>query len=139
MDDAKQIAHLGFIQTAINRMGSNSFLLKGWSVTLVAACFALAVKDAEKTFLFLAYFPVFMFWTLDGYFLYQERLYRKLYDGVASNLIPSTFFIMDAGVVIDEVPSLIATLCSRTLLIFHGCIVSLVSLAVYLYILRVQC
>ena len=74
MDSSKQIAHLGFIQGVINRMGSNSFLLKGWSITLVAACFALAAKDAERKFLLLAYFPVFMFWVLDGYFLYQERL-----------------------------------------------------------------
>ena len=48
MDSSKQIAHLGFIQGVINRLGSNSFLLKGWSITLVAACFALATKDAEK-------------------------------------------------------------------------------------------
>jgi hypothetical protein len=37
-----QIAHLQMIQAVITRMGSNSFLLKGWSVTLVAALFALA-------------------------------------------------------------------------------------------------
>ena len=49
----KTIAHLGFIQGIITRMGTNSFLLKGWSVTLVAAMFALAVKDADKDFMFI--------------------------------------------------------------------------------------
>jgi len=32
----EKIAHLGFIQGAINRMGNNSFLVKGWTVALVA-------------------------------------------------------------------------------------------------------
>ncbi len=137
MDSSKQIAHLGFIQGVINRLGSNSFLLKGWSITLVAACFALATKDAEKKFLLLAYFPVFMFWVLDGYFLYQERLYRKLYEGVASGEIPSSLFVMSTDGVVNQTPSLLAALYSRTLLIFHGCIVFLVSVAVYLYLVRI--
>lgn len=37
--------HLEFIQMAINRMASNLFLLKGWTVALIAALFALAAKD----------------------------------------------------------------------------------------------
>jgi hypothetical protein len=53
-----KIAHLGFIQGVITRMGSNSFLLKGWSITLVAAIFALSAKDADQKFVLLAYFPV---------------------------------------------------------------------------------
>ncbi len=70
----KTIAHLGFIQGIITRMGTNSFLLKGWSVTLVAAMFALAVKDADKSFMLIAYFPVFVFWALDASFLHQEAV-----------------------------------------------------------------
>ncbi len=30
----QKIKHLEFIQAAINRMAGNSFLLKGWTVTL---------------------------------------------------------------------------------------------------------
>jgi len=37
----KKLKHLEFIQQAINRMASNLFLLKGWTVTLIAAMFAL--------------------------------------------------------------------------------------------------
>jgi hypothetical protein len=81
-------------------------------------------------------FPVFMFWVLDGYFLYQERLYRKLYEGVASGEIPSSLFVMSTDGVVNQTPSLLAALYSRTLLIFHGCIVFLVSVAVYLYLVR---
>ena len=61
--------HLELIQGIINRMAGNSFLLKGWSVTLVSAVFALSAKDANHAYFSIAYFPVIMFWILDGYFL----------------------------------------------------------------------
>ena len=41
----KKIKHLEMIQGVINRMASNSFLLKGWTVVLVSALFALAAND----------------------------------------------------------------------------------------------
>lgn len=74
--------HLEFLQTTINRMAGNLFLLKGWTVTLIAALFALAAKDANTIYVMLAYFPLLVFWTLAGYFLAQERCFRALYDHV---------------------------------------------------------
>src|SRR6266853_1626382 len=74
--------HLEFIQSAVGRMASNLFLLKGWTITLIAALFALAAKDSDKTYFFIAYLPALMFWALDGYFLSQERRFRALYDHV---------------------------------------------------------
>lgn len=74
--------HLEFIQAVVNRMAGNSFLLKGWAVTLVAALFALSAKDTNHTYVFIAYFPVIIFWILDGYFLSQERLFIDLYNHV---------------------------------------------------------
>ena len=44
--DAK-IAHLQMILGVVNRMAGNSFMVKGWSVTLVAALFALAAADTN--------------------------------------------------------------------------------------------
>ena len=32
----KKLKHLELVQSVINRMASNSFMLKGWAVTLVA-------------------------------------------------------------------------------------------------------
>lgn len=74
--------HLEFIQAVINRMAGNSFLLKGWAITLVAALFALSAKDTNQSYIFIAYFPVIIFWILDGYFLSQERLFSDLYNHV---------------------------------------------------------
>jgi hypothetical protein len=70
--DEKKIAHLQMIQAIITRMASNSFLIRGWTVTLVAATFALAAKDADGRYILVAYGPTVMFWLLDGYYLAQE-------------------------------------------------------------------
>ncbi|MCU0422809.1 MAG: hypothetical protein MUC81_08370 [Bacteroidia bacterium] len=72
--------HLEFAQGVINRMGQNSFFIKSWTVTLVSALFALAAKDSNHRILIVAYFPTIAFWLLDSYYLYQERLFRKVYD-----------------------------------------------------------
>ena len=74
--------HLEMIQNVITRMANNSFMLKGWAVTLVAGIFALASNDANKIFFLIAYVPIITFWGLDASYLRQERLYRKLYDDV---------------------------------------------------------
>jgi hypothetical protein len=72
--------HLEFTQQVVARMGNNSFSLKGWSVTLLAAIFALAADKANTVTIWVALLPVIVFWALDAYFLGQERLYRMLYD-----------------------------------------------------------
>ena len=56
--------HREMIQGIINRLGTNSFHLKGWSVVLVSALFALAVNTTRVYFVYLAYLPVIAFWVL---------------------------------------------------------------------------
>ena len=51
----KKIQHLQMIQGIINRMASNSFMLKGWAVTLIAGIFALASKDSDRSYFIIAY------------------------------------------------------------------------------------
>jgi len=74
--------HLKFIQGVINRIANNLFFLRGWTITLITALFVLFVKDTNPNYIFIVYFPVIIFWILDGYFLSQERLFRALYDHV---------------------------------------------------------
>ena len=74
--------HLQMIQDIISRMAGNSFLLKGWAVTLIAGIFALSSNDTDKLYFLVAYIPILVFWGLDSYYLCQERKYRKLYDYV---------------------------------------------------------
>ena len=77
-----KLRHLEMIQNIIGRMANNSFLLKGWTVTLVAGIFAISSKETDKIYFLIAYIPVFVFWGLDSYYLLQERLYRSLYDTI---------------------------------------------------------
>lgn len=111
--------HLEFIQCVVNRLSTNSFLLKGWSVLLVSALFALSASDAEPAFVFVAYVPALIFWGLDGYFLWQERLYRALYNRVRSPDAEADFS-MDISVVRNAVAGWSAAVFSVTLLAFHG-------------------
>ena len=77
-----KLKHLELIQGVINRMASNSFKLKGWAVTLASGIFALASKESDKMYFLITYVPVIVFWFLDAYYLWQERLYRTLYNDV---------------------------------------------------------
>jgi hypothetical protein len=88
--------HMEFIQGVINRMASNSFLIKGWAITIVAALFALAAKDTEKSMLYMAYIPIPAFWILDGFYLWQERLYRELWKEVIQKQEKQIDFSMNA-------------------------------------------
>ena len=80
----KVIKHLEMIQAIINRLGSNSFLLKGWSMTVIVATMVLIARyDVQSPCIVLAVlFPVLGFWILDGYFLWQERLFRQVYNEI---------------------------------------------------------
>jgi hypothetical protein len=118
-----KLKHLEMIQAVIARMASNSFLLKAWTVTLVSALLALAAKDADRRLLILAYFPSLAFWLLDGYFLRQERLFRKLYDAARAKDLSSVDFSMDTKDFDSKVASLPMTLCSLTLIVFYGAVV----------------
>ncbi len=122
----KKLKHLEMLQNIIDRMADNSFSLKGWSVILVSALFALAASDSNTHFVYLAYLPSMMFWILDGYFLWQERLFRKLYDRVRTASESEIDFSMDTSSVRGEVSSWIGTMFSRTLLIYHGTILGVV-------------
>lgn len=124
-------AHLEMIQGIINRMGANSFLLKGWTITLVAALFALAQKESNSAYMFLAYFPAIIFWVLDGYYLWQERLFRKLYDKVRIMSESEINFSMSTTPVSKDAGSFFDAVLSRTVLPFYGVIVLAILFVIY--------
>lgn len=77
-----KIKHLEFIQGVINRLATDSFRIKGWAVILVSALLVLLVRENRADLTWVGFVPVFVFWGLDGYFLWQERLFRDLYEHV---------------------------------------------------------
>ena len=127
-------AHLQMIQAIISRMSVNSFLLKGWSVVLISALFALAAGKSEKLFVYLAYFPAIAFWILDGYFLRQEKLFRKLYDRVRTIEESAVDFSMDTDIVRGDVGGWFWLTFSTTLAIFHGTVLGSIVVVMLLII-----
>lgn len=80
-----KIRHLEMIQGIVSRMASNSFMLKGWAITLVAGVFALSANDANSLYFLIAYVPIILFWFLDAHYLQMERQFKVLYESVADN------------------------------------------------------
>jgi len=88
-----KIRHLEMVQGVITRMATNSFLLKGWAVTLVAGIFMLAVKDSNPLYFLITLIPTILFWFLDSYYLQLERKYRILYNKIRLEKPDLTFVL----------------------------------------------
>ena len=96
MNDKEQvIKHLEITQGVINRLANNSFLIKGWSMTILAAAILFITKSNNHSdyLILLFIIPVAGFWILDGYFLWQERLFRGIYED--ARMKTTTDFKMD--------------------------------------------
>jgi hypothetical protein len=90
------IKHLEITQGVINRLANNSFLIKGWSMAILAAAmlFLARVESVNSVYLTLSFaIPVISFWILDGYFLWQERLFRGIYNDI--RVLDDSDFKMD--------------------------------------------
>ena len=80
----KVVEHLKIIQAVIDRLGRNSLWVKTWSLLLIViGLILIAVHYIHRPYFSLILISfVLGFWMLDGYFLWQERLFRKVYDEV---------------------------------------------------------
>jgi len=137
--DEKLIKHLEMIQGVVNRLAGNSFAMKGWSVTLVSALIAIAVDKGDGRFALAGLLPALLFWILDGYFLWQERLFRQLFDAVrlGQRNKSQDFFTMDTRPYLNTTSSWFETAFAigrkkNTLLLFHGTVVISALIAVKL-------
>lgn len=75
-------AHLGMIQDAIARMGSNQFLFKGWSITLIMASTAFAITNKLPILMIIPIASTVLFWAIDAYYLMLERAFINLFNTV---------------------------------------------------------
>lgn len=90
--------HLELIQGVVNRLANNSFQLKGWCVTLVTGVlfFSSAVAAEKQNLLLISLAPVAVFWILDGYFLWQERIFRRTFDIVRERTEETNYDMYEA-------------------------------------------
>lgn len=116
------VEHLRLIQGVINRMAQVSFILKGWTVTIVAAMFGIAASTFTPWLGLLTLFPLLLFGGLDAYYLRQERLFRCLYEKVRldpdGKVIPA--YSMNTSPCESEVGSWWRTVCCPTIGWFYG-------------------
>lgn len=122
------IEELKMVQDIIKRMAGNSFLLKGWTVTLVVATFLFKLETKVWYHFLLAIIPTLFFWYLDAFFLRQERMYRKLHDWIKDNRVTTndSLFDMNATRFSDQVDSTLNTATSSTIFWFYFSIMVLV-------------
>jgi len=129
-----KLKHLEIIQATINRMSTNSFLLKGWSVTLVSVLIALTDQDSYKRHFLIAYLPIIVFWLLNGYFLSQERRYRDLYDEVRKRPEKEIDFSMETKKFNKGVNTWFSSIFSSVLAVFYGVLLITVVIVSWFYV-----
>lgn len=127
------LKEIDIIQDIIKRMAFNSFMIKGWAISLVVI--TLLLKEAVYQ-VWIAFIPLLVFWFLDAYFLWQERMYRKLYDWVIANRLKTEDYLFDMNAYRfeKEVHSRYRIMFSITLGWFYGSIAVLI--AIYLILLK---
>jgi len=130
----RKLKHLEFIQGVINRLSTNSFLLKGWSVVIVSALFALSANNSNVSFIFLAYIPAMVFWGLDGYFLSLERNYRSHYEKVRTKEPEDIDFLMDIREMQMGFKGWVSATFSKILVPFHGALLGAIILVMVILI-----
>ena len=131
--DFKKIPHeiihkeLDLIQGVITRMANNSFLLKGWMISIVAVVLALSKETIVATnfdyFNFVLCLPLIVFWYLDAFFLHKERCFRKLYESVIDKRLKNDMkdlYSLNYTSFEPDVKSVFEIMFSKTLFPFYG-------------------
>ena len=85
------LKEIDLIEDCIKRMSNNSFLLKGWAVTILSVLIGLMANFENWTSgSLLAIFVCIGFWYLDALYLKLERLYTRKYNWVIQNRLDTT-------------------------------------------------
>lgn len=119
-DKADHHKHMDYVQAAITRLAGNSFLLKGWCLTLTSALLGFALTRDECALAALGTVAVLAFWYLDSYFLRRERAFRLLFRDVAGKKL--TAFKMDPSKYLTGVPWW-RVMFSASLSLFYGVLI----------------
>lgn len=131
-----KIKHLEFIQAIIKRMNANSFQIKTWTVTIIAAIFAIYSSNKEISILLFALIPLIIFWLLDSFYLLQEKKYRDLFNNIIGlNEIKQNIktFDLNANDYKKGICSFLVVMFSKTIFWFYFSLI-LISLILYIYL-----
>lgn len=89
--------YLQMIESVINKISSNSFLIRGWGITVIGGLmtiFLTHLRNKSNWYILILCFVIcILFWINDAYYLYIERKYRILYNNAINNKVE--VFTMD--------------------------------------------
>ena len=122
-----KLKHIDIVQSTISRMAQNSFAIKGWTITVLVGLFVFLQKDNFRNNMIIYLIPIIFFWVLDSYYLWQERLFRKLYNKIIDDLTIESDLSMDTSIYKKKY-SFIVTLFSISELLSYGSLLILVVL-----------
>ena len=113
------------IQGIIKRKSTDSFLIKGWTVSLIVATL---IFQGDKYQVLVAFIPLISFWFLDAHYQQQMKLYKKLYKWDIANRMNTDEYMFDINVndrFKKSVPSRAALMLSDKLIWFYGAMIIL--------------
>lgn len=92
--------HLDYVQAVIARLSQSSATAKGWSLTIAGAAFGFSAVIERWYLALLGLAIIISFSILDMYYLYEERLFRCLHNGVVAGTVPP--YSMDKNMFTDQ-------------------------------------
>ena len=127
---------IDLIQSCISRMANNSFLLKGWAVSLIAVILAIIHEKINPVLVSIILASIILcFWYLDAFFLRTERMYRELYNWVIVERPKNNrekLYDLNAKRFEEKVDSISGVMLSKTLRLFYG-IPFIISIIILIY------
>lgn len=135
---------IDIIQNCINRMASNSFLIKGWFITLILGFITFGYEKLNFIILIIISLVISVLcWISDTFFLQLERKYRRKYNWVIENRNSNSNFLYnlnpnESGMWLPNSSTKFEfweVFFSKTLIFLYGTVIFLliVSIALYLY------
>lgn len=126
-NNLEEVLHkeIDLVQDIIKRMAGNSFLVKGWLITLFTTAMVF-IKDLPTSnnllFAILAIlFAIVSFWYIDAFFLHKEKCYRALYEHIISNRESANrkLYSLDYRPFVKDIPNVLKLMWNTTIFPFY--------------------
>ncbi len=119
------------IQAIIKRKSNNSFLIKGWAVTLIVATL---IFQGQQLHVLVAFIPLVAFWFLDAHYQQKMKMYKNLYKWDIENRLETDAYMLDINIndrFRKTVPSRPRLMFSEKIVWFYGSLILLTVLYYY--------
>lgn len=123
--------YISLIEEIIKRMANNTFIIKGWAITVISALLTLgtSLKINFSIYIIIIVIDV-AFCFLDCFYLRQERLYRNLYSYVIKCSKDENeqidYYNLNASLYSNKRTRYVNVICSKSILPLYGMLVILI-------------